>query len=358
MRFLTILELHSFARGGGGLANAQRGASFIRRSMISQLDAVAAASSAAPSAESIARTARFGVERLRECESEHDHLLACEVYEEVRHTLELGASFFVTALQARAQGTSAGCNALDQEAARQLFGFLISSREMLAQQACVNAARPAHGGGHGGGCEADSIVVPAARLALLAREAVEIVKQSFEDETGDAPEMVVEGDGMCMCIPWSIQFAMIELVKNAAQASCREGNMLPILVRIAASKGTLTILVSDRGGGLEPLSIRHALEFGWTTALVAPRHDDSRQAARSRLQQAPLAGLGVGLPLARLHARRMGGGLQQGRAMDMEQMHTSPCPLMEQACPNFDFLKQRKSARCLGAVPHTCLSAE
>jgi hypothetical protein len=45
----------------------------------------------------------------------------------------------------------------------QLWATLVASRMMLAQQWRVNHARPAHGGGHGGGDdEVDSIVDPEA----------------------------------------------------------------------------------------------------------------------------------------------------------------------------------------------------
>jgi hypothetical protein len=39
----TVLQLHAFARGGGGLDNAQRGASFLRAALSSQLGSIVSA---------------------------------------------------------------------------------------------------------------------------------------------------------------------------------------------------------------------------------------------------------------------------------------------------------------------------
>ena len=51
---------------------------------------------------------------------------------------------------------------------------------------------------------------------------------------------------------------------------------------------------------------------------------ESRQAMRSQRQMAPLAGMGVGLPLARVHVRLMGGDLTlEARAGDGLDAHAT-----------------------------------
>jgi signal transduction histidine kinase len=126
-------------------------------------------------------------------------------------------------------------------------------------------------------------------------------------------QVAVRGDATLACVPWSVQFAVGELLKNAVQASCARSASAPppVAVHVSAeSRGLLTIAVTDGGAGLDEHALRHALAFGWSSTPDAAAAPDSRQAMRSRRQLAPLAGLGVGLPLARTHARLMGGELE------------------------------------------------
>ena len=86
-------------------------------------------------------------------EPEDDHLRACEIYEEVRQTLEEVATELAAALRAALAPGRSKCGGEDgsatQRVAGELFGTLAASRLMLAQASRVNYARPAHGGGHG-----------------------------------------------------------------------------------------------------------------------------------------------------------------------------------------------------------------
>ena len=87
---------------------------------------------------------------------------------------------------------------------------------------------------------------------------------------------------------------------------------IALRVRQSSKGQPLSISVCDEAGGVAG-GVANALRFGWSGTPYAPV-DDSRQAHRSRMS--PLAGLGVGLPLARTHARLMGGSLSLASSSD------------------------------------------
>ena len=76
-------------------------------------------------------------------------------------------------------------------------------------------------------------------------------------------------------------------------------------VRFGRAGALRGVGVSYRGGGVTPPQRRRLFDFGWrgpggeTSAPSEPWRDG-----------APADGLGLGLPLARLHARQMGGDVE------------------------------------------------
>ena len=125
----------------------------------------------------------------------------------------------------------------------------------------------------------------------------------------------------CMCVPEHLQYALHELLLNALRANHLASSSAPVQVRMAAKGGVMGVAVRDSGAGISPPHLSRALECGWrgpeagaTLHLVsAPQQLKSLAActlAASALAGPPLRGFGMGLPLARLHARALGGDLR------------------------------------------------
>eukprot|EP01116_Phalansterium_solitarium_P022566 TRINITY_DN7499_c0_g1_i2.p1 TRINITY_DN7499_c0_g1~~TRINITY_DN7499_c0_g1_i2.p1 ORF type:complete len:121 (-),score=20.63 TRINITY_DN7499_c0_g1_i2:217-579(-) len=84
-------------------------------------------------------------------------------------------------------------------------------------------------------------------------------------------------------------------------------NAPPISVRISRSKqrGEVGVRVSDAGGGVPIGDLSRVMRYFFTTTPpMVPTYTYSVQFG------APLSGIGVGLPFARLYARLMGGDLR------------------------------------------------
>ena len=166
------------------------------------------------------------------CKPLDDHISACEIYEEVCEELDQEAQGFAAELRAATAAVDdPTAERAEQHVAQALFGTLASTRLALAQQMRVNYSRAAHGGGHGGDDNepVDSIVVPSARIAPLLTEVQEQVCEAYESEVAALPSVSLDGDGLAWCVPWSVQFAVGELLKNAIDASCaRSADQPPV----------------------------------------------------------------------------------------------------------------------------------
>lgn len=153
-----------------------------------------------------------------------------------------------------------------------------------------------------------------------------IVEQAALDATGmcerqyhAAPPIRVEGnlDLTFPYIPTYLHYILLELLKNAlrATAETHQGSLSlpPVTVVIAdgAENEDVVIKISDEGGGIPRSQVNKVWSYLFTTAdpmiqqnfvgLGATDHDHG--------DQAPIAGLGYGLPIARSYCRYFGGEL-------------------------------------------------
>ena len=165
-------------------------------------------------------------------------------------------------------------------------------------------------------------------FAADAVNLVELVEAGMEDASsfcrekyGASPEMELRRVGhsqprdTCLLAPF-VAFSLHEVLKNAMGAHVRRvggdagrlDDLPPIDVSVGFHNDTAFVRVVDSGGGFPKGSdARRALTFLRTTN--PPREANYTY---SRNFGSPFEGLGVGLPLARLHAQHLDGGLELG----------------------------------------------
>lgn len=152
-----------------------------------------------------------------------------------------------------------------------------------------------------------------------------IVQHAVDDATfmcnrkfGDAPEVIISGrmDLTFAYVPTHLHYILLELLKNALRATVEhhgvDNDWPPIEVIIAdgQSNEDVVIKISDRGGGIARSDTKKIWSYLFTTAdpaiqegMIAFDNDKDHSI------DAPLAGLGYGLPISRSYARYFGGDL-------------------------------------------------
>jgi len=118
-------------------------------------------------------------------------------------------------------------------------------------------------------------------------------------------------------IPAHLEFVCFELLKNAMRAVVEHKNpklhsQTPdIEILIAEGPQQTTIRFSDLGGGIPSDTINESFNFGYTTAsLNGHQNDNGMLGSSHHNHQSPMAGLGFGLPMARIYAKHFGGDLE------------------------------------------------
>ena len=138
---------------------------------------------------------------------------------------------------------------------------------------------------------------------------------------GRCPRVDVSGrlDLTFPYIPTYLHYILLELLKNALRATMETHKNNPILppVQVVIADGTenedVVIRVADEGGGIPRSQIDKIWSYLFTTAdekvqkeFVGDVLDDKK---KDHSQEAPLAGLGYGLPISRGYCRYFGGDL-------------------------------------------------
>ena len=170
----------------------------------------------------------------------------------------------------------------------------------------------------------EPLLRPADELGLLLEDVVEDSRAFCREKFGDSPEtrvlrVVAKSSGAAagptgaappvLLAPF-VAFSLHELLKNAMGAHVRHvgadriDRLDPIEVRHGVRDGVAFVGVSDFGGGAESASLQAATTFLHTTN---PEREPNY--TYSRNFGAPFEGLGMGLPLAALHARYLHGEL-------------------------------------------------
>ena len=149
--------------------------------------------------------------------------------------------------------------------------------------------------------------------AGVARAATVNARDLCEVRYSMSPEVTLHGktELRFTYIPSHLQHMLFELLKNSLRAVVelhgRSGRLPPVRVVIAEGEEDVTIKVSDEGGGIPRSGIDRIWTYLYSTA--EPPRLGPGWPYKSDFQ-APLAGLGYGLPITRLYARYFGGDLQ------------------------------------------------
>ncbi|PWN25927.1 alpha-ketoacid dehydrogenase kinase [Jaminaea rosea] len=156
---------------------------------------------------------------------------------------------------------------------------------------------------------------------------------------GQAPQLLIEGhiDATYVGVPVHLEYVLTELLKNSFRANVersqklREEEVRPVKVTIAKSRRHISLRIRDRGGGIHPRDLDRVFSYAFTTAGREPGSDEANSVdeagpysiqatagggggltalGASGLQSSlgTLAGLGYGLPMARIYATYFGGG--------------------------------------------------
>lgn len=180
-------------------------------------------------------------------------------------------------------------------------------------------------------------------LDTVLEHSVEDARAFCREKFGDSPEvqLVSARDGpatLALALPAYIRFPLHELLKNAMGSHVRRAGadrldeLPPIRVSYAIHDGWGGIEVEDFGGGwAAPTAADTSACFLATTN---PEREANYQYSRDFGSQ--FEGLGMGLPLARLHARYLGG-----------ELHLAGLPgVGVRASLGFDATGERSDAAC------------
>ncbi|KAI3651637.1 hypothetical protein MP228_002940 [Amoeboaphelidium protococcarum] len=158
---------------------------------------------------------------------------------------------------------------------------------------------------------------------LLKSSIVPMVSQLSELHYGMEPEVVIDGDIQFPYIKVHLEYILTELLKNSFRASIlhtRKKNMIghvpQIHITLIDGDGVVTIRIRDHGGGIPRNEIENVWRYSYST--VDKQEEIGGGNVLSVASQetlihssgGPMAGLGYGLPMARIYAEWAGGSLK------------------------------------------------
>jgi pyruvate dehydrogenase kinase 2/3/4 len=157
-------------------------------------------------------------------------------------------------------------------------------------------------------------------VASVARDSIEDAKYMVMKSHSRCPYTKLYGkvNVTFPYVPSHLYYMLFELLKNSMRAvveyHANKKELPEIRVIVAASDETnsedIAIKISDEGGGFNRSAVRKIWSYMYTTApFNFDEHFESENVPDFG-RDAPLAGLGYGLPLSRLYARYFGGDLQ------------------------------------------------
>jgi pyruvate dehydrogenase kinase 2/3/4 len=122
----------------------------------------------------------------------------------------------------------------------------------------------------------------------------------------------------CPYIPTQLHYIILELLKNAMRATCEHHGIDPrkwppieVVIADGQSNEDVVIKISDEGGGIPRSNRKKIWSYLFTTADPAIQDSlmgfDNNNELVDHSVDAPLAGLGYGLPISKSYARYFGG---------------------------------------------------
>ncbi|OAV94583.1 hypothetical protein, variant 1 [Puccinia triticina 1-1 BBBD Race 1] len=187
------------------------------------------------------------------------------------------------------------------------------------------------------------------KLKKTLESVLEFAGELCEGTFGIAPEWTILGEveaEVCF-VEMHLQYILIEVIKNALRATIEHHREVtkstnpplpPIEVTLAierpspvalnsndaaaqVSQSILCIRIRDRGGGIDPKDLPHVFSYAFSTVGSEEKAQNGmpnqadfgrisygQEALKSSLGR--IAGLGFGLPMARLYCRYFGGNLE------------------------------------------------
>jgi pyruvate dehydrogenase kinase 2/3/4 len=152
----------------------------------------------------------------------------------------------------------------------------------------------------------------------VAESAIGDAAEKCERQYGCSPDVDLKGnlDLVFRYVPHHLHHMLHELLKNSMRAVVEthgtEDDLPDVQVVIADGNTEVVVRISDQGGGMSRENLDNVWTYLYTTAAQPPKLDNTQMHG---LTDAPMAGLGFGLPLSRLFARYFGGDL---RVVSME----------------------------------------
>ena len=163
------------------------------------------------------------------------------------------------------------------------------------------------------------------RPQQLIQSCSNFIKELCEVHYGSAPDVLINGqiDTTFTYVPVHLEYIISEVLKNSFRATVEytqkinRTEYLPIIVTISKGKNFIGIRVRDQGGGISAKDLPSIFDYSYTTVpqdgiggsggnnILA---GVSKMATQSGLG-GPIAGLGYGLPLARIYANYFGGSM-------------------------------------------------
>lgn len=161
------------------------------------------------------------------------------------------------------------------------------------------------------------IIDPYCDVAQIVQDAYATAKRLFERASYPVPAIEISSHNAhdheknhvtIVYIPSHLYHIVFELLKNSLRATVeRHGHDAktypPVTVRIVKGQEDMTIQIADRGGGVPRSKLSQLFHYMYSTA-PKPRVDFSIDS-----KSTPIAGLGYGLPIARLYAKYFQGNL-------------------------------------------------
>ncbi|KAJ2706826.1 hypothetical protein FB645_001274 [Coemansia sp. IMI 203386] len=162
--------------------------------------------------------------------------------------------------------------------------------------------------------------------ARMMEQCAHLVQNMCDLHYGTAPQYYLDGDvdETISYIPSHFEYIACELLKNAFRATVDFTAKIdrsahpPIQITITKGDGYVGVRIRDHGGGISKDNLRNVFEYSWSS-MQSPDAEPSSPAMAGMsmqtnlaLQQGvggPIAGLGFGLPMARLYAGYFGGSL-------------------------------------------------
>lgn len=162
--------------------------------------------------------------------------------------------------------------------------------------------------------------------AQTIRQCAEFVSELCEFNYGESPEIELDGDidTQFTYVPVHLEYILTELLKNAYRATVenhkrmkRKTELPAIQVTLSQGQEDISIRIRDQGNGISGEDLNKVFEYSYTTvSKSAEDAEDPSNIFRNITEMAmqsgvggPLAGLGFGLPLARMYSRYFGGSL-------------------------------------------------